>query len=224
MKNLLDWKAVGRLISFFVDVCTIIRATWKEMKIGIEILEWILSNEGKKYFVEKCLTPMGKEFLATQRVRVIDDNTIEVNLSISPKLPFEGATVEWHHGEGWVQVQKRQDGLYVGDKKVVLYLSERQESGKTIQGHELRQALTGKPVLTANIMDALLAHPYLIPQDWMKDGKGNTIYIYFWGTGYRYGGRLSVRCFRWGGGRWYSHCVYLDVRWDAHSPAVSLTS
>lgn len=224
MKNPLNWKAVGQFLALFVELCTLVRNTFTELKVGIEILEWVLSDEGRKYFVTQCLHPLGDQFLKTQRIKVLDKNTVLINLGASPKLPFEGATVEWHYGEGLVQMQKRKDGLYVGDKKVVLTFSERQQNGKTIQGHELREELTGKPVLNANIMDTLLAHPHLIPEDWKKDANGNTIYIFFWATGYRLGGLLCVRFFFWVGGKWYSLYGNLDFRWGASSPAASLTS
>ncbi len=221
MKNPLDWKAVGRFLALFVDACTLVRNTFTELRVGIEILPWLL-DEGKDFFVEKCLKPLGKEFLATQRIRVIDDNTIEVNLGISPKLPFDGAVVESHTGEGWAPVQKRLDGLYVDNRKVEVFLSERQQNGKTVQGLELREELTGKPVLNANILDALLEYPHLIPEDWKKDENGKTLYIFFWGTEYRYrGGSLYVRDLHWCGGRWYSDYSRLD-HWGFQNPAASL--
>lgn len=216
MKSSLNWKAVGQFLAKFVDLCTLVRATFTEITVGIEILPWLLDG-GKESFVEKFLKPLGKEFLATQRVRVIDDNTIEVNLGISPKLPFDGAAVESHVGEGWAVVQKRSDGLYVDNRKVALYFSEHQQDGKTVQGHELREELSGKPILNANILDALLENTHLIPEDW----KGKA--IFFWATVYRNrGGILSVSFLLWSGGRWYSLCHWLELHWRSSSPAACL--
>lgn len=47
-----------------------------------------------------------------------------------------------------------------------------------ISGYDLKKALEGKPVLSANVLDYLLGHPVLIPESW----KGK--YICFWGTIY----------------------------------------
>ena len=99
------------------------------------------------------------------RIITLNETTV-VNLATTPNLPFSGATVESHIGEGWAIVVKRSDGLYVNGRKVVLHLSKRQIKGKTIQGHELREELTSKPVLNANLLDALADNPHLIPEAW----------------------------------------------------------
>ena len=71
--------------------------------------------------------------------------TIAVNLVASPRLPFNGAEVESHIGEGWVIVEKRADRLYLNGRKFVLYLSRRQQNGKSLKGYELREELTVSP-------------------------------------------------------------------------------
>lgn len=65
-----------------------------------------------------------------------------------------------------------------GPSRVSLYLSERQKSGP-YAGWQLEDELKDKPVLNANVLDYLLAHPDLIPEDW----KGKR--VYFWGTIYQ---------------------------------------
>jgi len=102
---------------------------------------------------------------------------------------------------GWkVEEHKKGGQLEWDPSKVSLYLSEYQKGGRFIQGYDLRKELEGKPVLNANVLDYLLDHPELIPEEW----KGKA--IFFWGTVYRYsGGSLYVRCLYWGGSQW---------RWD----------
>ena len=49
--------------------------------------------------------------------------------------------------------------------EIKLYLSDKQRSG-SIDGNKLHKELAGKPVLNANVLDYLLAHPNLIPDEW----------------------------------------------------------
>ena len=164
------------------------------------------------------ITPVAEE--DTARVVTINETTIAVNLAATPKLPFDGARVELHIGDGWVVVEKQTDGLYVGGCKVVLYVSKRQRNNKYIGGHELREELTGKPVLNANVFDALIKNSHLIPEDWKKDENGNIRYIFFWATVYRdSGGNLYVRYLYSRGGEWRSDFHWLDIDWGGRNPA-----
>ena len=100
--------------------------------------------------------------------------------------------------EGWtVEEHKKGGKLEWNPKNISLYLSENQRNG-LIKGNELHKELKDKPILNANVLDYLLAHPELIPEEW----KGK--YVFFWGTIYRDSvSDLDVRCLCWGGGRWY---------------------
>ena len=143
-----------------------------------------------------------------------------MNLGAASELPFSGAKVEEHLGQGWVIVEKRADGLYVDGRKVVLYLSRRQQDGKTLRGYELRGELIGKPVLNANILDALYSNTHLIPKDWKKDKSGNTRYIFFWGTIYRNADdRLCVRYLYFSDGMWRRNYHWLGYDWHGYNPA-----
>jgi len=154
---------------------------------------------------------------------IINETTIAVNLGTAPKFPFDGAKVEQHIGEGWVIVAKRADGLYVDGRKVILYLSKRQKGDKGHGGHELREELSGKPVLNANLLDALLENLHLIPEDWKKDDNGNTSYIFFWASIYRHShGHLYVRYVYFRDGGWCSDCYWLDGDWHSSHPAALL--
>lgn len=149
----------------------------------------------------------------------IDDTNLE------PKLPFDGAGIEKHVKMGKVTIERRGGELWVNDKKVVLHRSDRQQNGRWIRGHELREELTGKPVLNACIIDFLLEHPEFIPDAWKKDDAGNTIYIFFWGTVYRNSdGFLCVRYLGWRGGAWDWDCDWLGDDWGGDRPAALLAS
>lgn len=127
-----------------------------------------------------------------------------IDTDASPLLP-----------SGWKVEEHKQGGQFLFDPtKVKLFLSNRQKNDKVIGGHDLRQELKDKPVLNANVLDYLLAHPELIPEEW----KGKA--IFFWGTIYRYSaGNLCVRCLVWFGGRWCWDCRWLDFDWRGRDPA-----
>ena len=221
----LDWKGVGQFVALLVSLFSLVRDTLTKVGVGIEIVEWIV-GEGKAVFVEEFLKPLATKFLVTQRWKTVNATTIMVNLGLSPRLPFDSAIVKWHRGEGWVRVQKRKDGLYVGGRKVILYLSERQKNGGLLKGHELREELTGKPVLNANLLDMLFDNQHLIPEDFKKDADGNTIYIYFWDSGFRSPDtdRLCVRCLYFYAGVWYRSYGWLGLDWFSSFPAALLAT
>lgn len=157
--------------------------------------------------------------------RIINETTIMVNLDAPPTLPFVGAEIESQIGTGWVKVERRADGLYVDDCKVVLYLVERQKDGKIIRGYELREELSGKLVLHPNIMDALFENQHLIPEDWKMDENGSVRFIFFWAVIFRNAvGALCVRCFFFGDGGWGRNARWLDNDWHSGSPAALIAS
>lgn len=128
--------------------------------------------------------------------------------------------------DGWKVEEHKKGGQFVFDPaKVKLYLSPNQRGGKVIEGNKLRKELANEPVLNANVLDYLLAHPGLIPVDWKKDEQGNTRYIFFLGTIYRFSdGRLYVRCLYWNGDAWDWNNSWLSNDWDDHYPAALLAS
>lgn len=116
---------------------------------------------------------------------------------------LNNAKVDEHRGEGVVRIKKMNDGLYIDDRKIILYLSKKQIDGDCISGRELREKMSDKPVVNANVLDFLLKHPELIPDDW----KARC--IFFWGTIYRDTLGWNVRCLVWesagaGPHKWYS--------------------
>jgi len=121
--------------------------------------------------------------------------------------------------QGWRVKEHRKGGQLEWDPtKVALYLSEIQKNEPFIVGNKLRKELKGKPVLNACVLDYLLAHPELIPEEW----RGN---VYFWGTIYRHeNGVLCVRDLCWVGERWCWHCGWLVDGWSVSRPAALLAS
>lgn len=123
--------------------------------------------------------------------------------------------------DGWQVEEHQKSGSFKWNpESVCFYLSKFQRKDEVIVGNKLRQELSGKPVLNANVLDYLMAHPHLIPEEWKKDEHGRTSYIFFWGTIYRdRGDDLSVRCLCWCDGRWHWNCFWLDGGWGGVNPA-----
>jgi hypothetical protein len=153
-----------------------------------------------------------REILAYLRgLSEIKQVTHAIDCDADPFLPNEGWRVEEH----------RKDGVIVWDPtKASLYLSKGQKGDKYIVGNDLRKELAKKPTMNANVLDYLLKNPHLIPEDWKKDERGNTRYIFFWGTIYRHsGGSLCVRVLCWDGGAWGWLYGWLDDGFDGNNPA-----
>lgn len=135
-----------------------------------------------------------------------------IDCDAQPFVPESWEVVEHQPGGPFDSTQDKQFEWDPG--KVELYLCDEQKKG-SIEGNELRKKLKGKPVMNANVLDYLLAHPELIPEEW----KGK--YIFFWGTIYRHSsGRLYVRYLRWRGDEWDWGFDWLGLHWDDNNPAL----
>ncbi len=146
-----------------------------------------------------------------------------LDLAAEPRLPFATALVASHETGGVVAIERRSDGLYVDAKKVVLFRSDLQTAG--VQGPELFGELEGKPVLNANVLHFLVQNPDFIPNtpDWRKQGEGDEIMIYFWGTlfGHPNGDHCVVHM-EWNGAIWNWSCSSIHNWWMTNQPAALL--
>lgn len=126
---------------------------------------------------------------------------------------------------GWKVEEHRKQGFLRWDPaRVQFFLSDHQKAG-TISGHNLRKEVAGKPVLPANVLDYLLEHTEIIPEEWKRDEQNRTRYIFFWGTIYRDpGGSLFVRCLCWCEGCWQWRWGWLGSDWGVRDPAALLAS
>jgi hypothetical protein len=116
--------------------------------------------------------------------------------------------------DGWSVEEHKKGGMFkFNPEKISLYLSKKQKK-RSIEGNDLRKKLANQPVLNANVLDYLLAHSELIPEEW----KGK--FIFFWGTIYRDSdGNLIVRCLFWYGSRWGWSYDWLDDGFNSGGPA-----
>lgn len=115
---------------------------------------------------------------------------------------------------GWKVEEHRKGGQFNFDSSEVrLYLSNSQWGRATINGHELRKELSEKPILNANVLDYLLAHPQLIPDEWKEKA------VFFWGTIYCSDESSFVRYLSWRGGMWAWNVLWLGHDWCGGEPA-----
>jgi hypothetical protein len=201
MKKDFDWKEMGRFVSFLVSLFTVIRDTLTKIGVGLEIIPWLV-GDGKEIFVEKFLKPLGNNWLELRKFIIDCDE--------SPYAP-EGMVVNEHRKGGrlnWNAI------------KISLFLSESQMNGKCTKGHKLREMFKNIAVLNANVLDHLLVHKSLIPEEW----RGKT--VIFWGTIYSSSsGALYVRFLdQTREGEWCCFHGCLDDDFYNHCPAALLVS
>lgn len=131
-----------------------------------------------------------------------------IKLPTKPHIPYNTWKVEYD------EPMKSFD-----PSKLSLHLESEQEDKKYVSGTEMQKRMKGKG-LNSNVLEHLLKHPELIPESWKKDAEGNTRYIFFWGTVYRYSdGYLFVRYLCWFDGAWGWSLDWLGGDWGFQYPA-----
>ena len=177
-----------------------------ELKAAFRRSDWT-NPEIKKICEGSILADFHKVVKGLAEIKMIEHL---INLDADPFVP-DGWTVKEHIKAGQWKFNPNE---------VEFYLSKEQKKGESIEGNKLHKELADKPVFNANVLDYLLAHPELIPDEWKKDKNGNTRYIFFWGTIYRSsGGRLYVRYLRWDGVEWDWGDHWLVRGFDGIDPA-----
>lgn len=133
-----------------------------------------------------------------------------IDTDAPPKIPYSGWTVESHKGAGKIEWNP---------EKFQLYLSDKQRKQKYVKGFDLQKELESQTPMNANVLDFLLEHPELIPENWKRK------YVTFFGTVYRNSDdSLYVRYWCWGGGALQSDYGWLVNDWSDQYPALSLAS
>lgn len=163
---------------------------------------------------------------------VVEIKAVEhlIDCDADPLIPYDGWTVRpedqlLSRVKGKLKLERKDADLYLGGQKIDFCLSKKQRKGSYIEGNALRKELEGEPVLNANFLDYLLAHPHLIPDALKKDENGNRLYTFFWGTIYRDSSdNLFVRYLYFLDGGWRSDCRWLEHDWYDNRPAVILAS
>jgi hypothetical protein len=159
--------------------------------------------------------------------KLIDKNTVLVDLGAPPVLPIPGVTVSSSINSGLVELEYREetDALYRNGKEARLFVSDKQRN-QGIEGEKLFwDILLDRGVAHPNELDALLEYPHLIPKHFGQAiGDGLCIDLVFWGA--RFVGFRStfVRCLRrWRGEEvWHEDYHLVHSTFDAQMPAVLL--
>lgn len=130
-----------------------------------------------------------------QGMKVIDENTILVNLNAIPDLVLrEGWPMPTKPEEHWVEVQKRTDGLYLGNQKLILRFSEGCAGQYPFQGYELYLDWDRSRVDNINIAYMFLEHPSMFPKEWEDSWLDRKIWFSVgFGRGYRGGTWYALR-------------------------------
>ena len=205
------------------------------LKYVVELLTQLISlgEEGLSKLVQRM--NYVKEITQCDNLPSIKDFRQYLNSTVKQivncdKPPHIPTRYEWSLREedqpdnsltGEVSIERRGNNLYINGNKVLLHRTREQRGNKGAFGSELYMELKNskKVLLPAHILDYLVAHSELIPDNW----KGKD--VFFWGTIYRHSdGDLYVRYLRWNDGRWRWYCDWLDIDWYSRSPAAVLAS
>jgi len=123
--------------------------------------------------------------------------------------------------DGFSLVEHIGSGLFEWDPaspRVSLYFPKLDASGRFIEKEEVLKGVGKLCLLNANMLDLLLASPFLYPEEWKKETYGHYTFICFWGTTYRNGGVDYIRSLYYNGESLRQHLHRLDRGFDANSP------
>lgn len=151
--------------------------------------------------------------------RIIEGKSRRLRLDLIPQKHIIDTDADPFIPEGFTLMEHKKSGLLKLDVlKISLYLSEKQKRGG-IKANNLKKELSSKPVMNANVLDYLLEHQELIPEEWKSES------IFFWGTIYcDLHNNPCVRYLYWLGSKWYwSCCAVLDGDFSSNLPAAVMT-
>lgn len=157
----------------------------------------------------------GSNVSASENSQIQRVDLVIIDCAAPPFIPNDSTVEEHREGNKEFVWNLADTTLFLSEEQENEIISGGPRDGRTISGEDLRKLLVDKPVLNANVLDYLLAHQELIPEEW----KGRS--VFFWGTIYR--GFLNtsyVRALRWNGRNWFWHHGWLVYEWDFGGPAI----
>ncbi len=174
----------------------------KYSKVDLGQIEALLNNVGG----EKGM----KALLSGKAVIMYKEHVVD--LDSKPLIRYGNWEIRSHHSGG---------KIIWDPSKVKLFVHKRQSGENIMTGRELESYFDTIKVFNANLLDYLLDHPYLIPEEWKKDQDGNMNHIFFWDTIYIDGVKgLHVRCLEFMGGHWRDGAYSLNKKFNLNCPAL----
>lgn len=159
----------------------------------------------------------------TTRKIKISKTAIVVNFHTSPELPSKviwadhgivvGKKSEYdNYTGGWASIERRANGLYVNDRRVVLHRIVANNKRLNIYG---LKTLAGKSVLSTELLDVLYDNRYLIPEDWKKNKAGRPRFNLFWSLPFQIvHGNPVVRSLYLDDNVWQKDNSWVEDGWD----------
>lgn len=130
-----------------------------------------------------------------------------IDLSADACVPWKNCVVTRH--------RKGNKYFEWDPKKVRLWISINQYDNRRMGGNELCADMDY--AYNANLLDYLLTHPFLIPEDWKMDVDKRPIRVFFWGTLYdslpheQQSDNLVVRYIEWDRDHWQSDFAWVSA-------------
>lgn len=153
--------------------------------------------------------------IGTHEIKPVVDQRHMIDCDADPYIP-----------EKWSVVEHQKGGVFEFDpSKIKLHVSDYQNQKDAVNGNRLREALRGRKVLNANVLDYLLLHPELIPETWKTEKKHSVKVIFFWGTIYQAGAQnlKMIRCLVWNFDRWAEYQICMEEKFTSNYTAAILS-
>lgn len=142
--------------------------------------------------------------------KIVINNEHTVNLGIeyfdslcdedAPAQNIKSLYVKEHHGSEVARIRNHNGDLYINDRKVVLFHSKKRKPRMTITAYKFLEEISDKQALNVNVLNFLLEHPGLIPENWKHEnvlfpgtifGSGEddqlAVYLYYYAGKWKWG-------------------------------------
>lgn len=86
-KKQLDWKELGQFLNRLLQLFTIIRDTFTEMEIGLDLIGWLI-GDGKPKFI-KWLKSLGQKFLVVQQLSITTSSSTPGNKTFTVLVDYD---------------------------------------------------------------------------------------------------------------------------------------
>ncbi len=156
---------------------------------------------------------------------------MEIDLDAAPTSSYgTGVSLKKHVRLGVMSVIEKRacGGVYINDRKLTLYQSERQSKGETISACDLLLEVESLLVCNATLNNFFKAHPDFVPEEWKrKDAHGTPVSIGFFGTEFVLEAgheRPLLVSFGWWNDGWNSDELLLSTEYQPNEDVFAVVS